>query len=133
VAVYGLGTSVGAEMISYSNVIFPEERSSLTNDAYRIVTLADGTSLEVREVVASYNESRKLVWHWFVVGERPVVNPFAAKALEALAFVTRSAVSERIVAVSTPLDEGAAQRLEAFIQAHGRCVVLGFPAEACGG
>lgn len=133
VAVYGLGTSVGAEMISFGNVIFPEEHSSLAVDAYHHLSLPDGTSLKVREVVAGYGGDRKLVWHWFVVGERPVLNPYATKALEALAFVTRSAHSERIVAINTPLDDAAAQRLEAFIQAHGRCVALGFPVEACGG
>lgn len=133
VSVYGLGTSVGAEMISYSNVIFPEEHESLAMEQHRVVTMPDGTSLKMREVVAGYNESRRLVWHWYVVGEQSVVNPFAAKALEALAFVTRSAQSERIVAISTPLDDSAARRLEAFLQAHGRCVALGFPVEACGG
>ena len=133
VAVYGLGTTVGAEMISYSNVMFPEEHGSLAEDAYHLLTLPDGTSFRVREVVAGYGGDRKLVWHWFVVGERPSLNPYATKALEALAFVTRSADSERIVAINTPLDDSAAQRLEAFILAHGRCVALGFPAEACGG
>jgi EpsI family protein len=120
-------------MISYSNVISPEEHGSLAEDAFHTVTLPDGASLEVRELVAGDGDARKLVWHWFVVGERPALNPFAAKALEALAFVMRSADTERIVAISTPLDEPAAQRLEAFIQAHGRCVALGFQAEACGG
>lgn len=133
VAVYGLGTSVGAEMVSYNNVIFSGERGSLFKDAHLVVTLPDGTALKVREVVASYNESRRLVWHWYVVGEQPVVNTFAAKALEVLAFIMRNADSERIVTISTPLDDSAARRLEAFLQAHGRCVALGFPVEACGG
>jgi EpsI family protein len=133
VAIYGLGTGVGAEMISYKNVIFPEEHGSLAEDAYHVLALPDGTSLKVREVVAEYSGDRKLVWHWFVVGEQPVVNPFTAKALEALAFVTRSAHSERIVAINTPLDDAAAQRLESFIRAYGNCVALGFPVEACGG
>jgi len=133
VAVYGLGTTVGAEMISYNNVIFLEERGSLAQDAQHVLTLPDGTSLKVRELVADDGAARKLVWHWYVVGEQPVVNPFAAKAFEALAFVTRSADSERIVAINTPLDDSAADRLEAFIQAHGRCAILGFPLEACGG
>jgi EpsI family protein len=133
VAVYGLGTTVGAEMISYNNVIFPDEHGSLAEDAVHTLTLRDGTSLKVREVIAGNGSDRKLVWHWFVVGERAVLNPFATKALEALAFVTRSADAERIVAINTPLDDSAAVRLEAFVQAHGRCVALGFPVEACGG
>ena len=133
VAVYGLGATVGAEMISYHNVISSADRGYLARDKHRVMSLPDGTSLKVREVVAGENEARKLVWHWFVVGERPAVNPFAAKALEAMAFVTRSAYSERIVAIHTPLDAAAAQRLEAFIETYGRCVALGFPAEACGG
>lgn len=133
VAVYGLGTTVGAEMISYNNVIFPEEHGSLADEAHHVVTLPDGTSFKVREVVGGYGGDRKLVWHWFVVGERPALNAYVTKVLEAMAFVSRSAESERIVAINTPLDDDAAQRLEAFIQAHGRCVALGFPVEACGG
>jgi len=62
-----------------------------------------------------------------------VVSPFHAKALEALAFVTGSAGSERIVAVSTLLDDTAARRLQAFVEADANCVRAGFSAEACGG
>ncbi len=133
VAVYGLGSSVGAEMISYSNVLFAEERGSLAKDVHRHVALPDGSSLKVREVEYGRDETRQLLWQWYVVGERPVLSQLATKALEAIAFVTRSSDSERIVTLSTPLDDSAAERLEAFIEAHDRCVVSGFPAEACGG
>jgi len=44
VAVYGLGTSSGAEMISFKNVIAAEERKSLARDVLRKLTLADGSS-----------------------------------------------------------------------------------------
>jgi len=132
VAVYGLGTSIGAEMISYNNVLFPEEQGSLAKDALREVRLEDGTTFKVREVVVGFNESRQLLWQWYVVGERPVLSPFATKALEALAFVTGSAHSERIITVSTQLDDGAPARLQSFVDSYGRCAVTGFSVEACG-
>ncbi len=80
-------------MISHGNIIDPEERGSLANDSHVAVTLADGSSLKVRELVVGDGVSRRLVWHWYVVGTRPVVSPFSAKALEAVAFVTGAPTS----------------------------------------
>jgi EpsI family protein len=133
VAVYGLGAAHGAEMISYGNVVSLNEKGSLARDERRVVPLPHGESLKVRELVLHEGEGPRLVWQWYVVGQRPAVSPYVTKALEALAFVTRSADSERVVTVSTPFDDGAAQRLEAFVTSNGRCVAHGFPVEACGG
>jgi EpsI family protein len=132
VAVYGLGNSIGAEMISHGNVIDPYERGSLAADSRTEVALADGSSLTVRELVVGDRGSRRLVWHWYVVGTQPVVNPFATKALEAIAFVTGGASFERIVTVSTPLDDQAHERLHSFVGSFDRCIAAGFAVEACG-
>jgi exosortase A len=131
VAVYGLGTSLGAEMISHGNIIYAAERGSLAQDMPRRVGLAGGSSLIVREILVPGQALNRLVWHWFVIGERAAGSEFAAKALEAAAFITGGADSERIVVISTPLDERAHERLEAFIQSHGKCVVMGFSGEVC--
>ncbi len=133
VAVYGLGTTAGTEMISYDNVVSRNEYGSLAEDERRRVVLADGGTLQVRQLVVPEYRGERLVWHWYVIGERQTTSPYVVKALEALAFVTRSTDSERIVTVSTPLDEGAQERLQAFIAAHGSCVATGFRAEACTG
>jgi exosortase A len=131
VAVYGLGTTVGAEMISYNNVLSANEHKSLASVVSRRVALPDGSTLDVREArIVERGESLR-VWYWFVVGDTPVTGEFAAKALEAIAFVTRSADSERIVTLSTPWDDDSGERLEAFVQAHGACVVQGFSPAAC--
>jgi exosortase len=93
--------------------------------------VTDGSTLDVREArIVERGESLR-VWYWFVVGDTPVTGEFAAKALEAIAFVTRSADSERIVTLSTPWDDDSGERLEAFVQAHGACVVQGFSPAAC--
>ena len=133
VAVYGLGTTAGTEMISYDNVVSRNEFGSLAEDERRRVPLGDGRTLVVRQLVVRDYGSERLVWHWYVIGARQTPNPYVVKALEALAFVTRSTDSERVVTVSTPLDEGAAARLEAFVGLHGACVASGFRAEACTG
>ena len=133
VAVYGLGTSAGTEMISYDNVVSRNEFGSLAEDERRRVPLGDGRTLVVRQLAVREYGSERLVWHWYVIGARQTPSPYAVKALEALAFVTRSTDSERVVTVSTPLDEGATARLEAFVGAHGACVASGFRAEACAG
>jgi EpsI family protein len=133
VAAYGLGATAGAEMISYDNVVSLSEHGSLAESQRRSLALPDGRTLVVREVVVRGGGGERLAWHWYVIGERQTPNPYVVKALEALAFVTRSTSYERVVTVSTPLDEGARARLEAFLEAHGACVATGFDAEACAG
>jgi len=132
VAAYGLGNSLGAEMISYRNIIATGEHKSLASEALRRIDAADGSeALLVRELTVTDGDRSRLVWYWFVVGDRPVASNLTAKALEALLFVTGGADSERIVALSTPSNDAAAQRLEAFVQAHLPCVVDGFQRESC--
>ena len=135
VAVYGLGATHGAEMISYSNVVSSEREGRVlpeTSDASSRCRRAN--VLEVRELVVHEGEGPRLVWQWYVVGERPAVSPYATKALEALAFVTRSADSERVVTVSTPFGRRCgADDWRSSSHRHGRCVAHGFPVEACGG
>lgn len=133
VAVYGLGTTAGAEMISYGNVVAPSEYGSLAEDERHRVALADGRSLPVRQLVVAEYRGQRLVWQWYVIGDRQTTSPYVVKALEALAFMTRSTDSERVVTVSTPLDDGAPARLQEFVAAHGWCAASGFRAEACGG
>jgi exosortase A len=131
VAVYGLGTSIGAEMISYSNVIDAQEHGSLAREDRVRRALPGGGSLVAREIIVNDAGGKRLVWHWFMVGNRPVVNEFAAKGLEAVAFITRGAHSARIVTLSTANDDEARERLTAFAQAHGGCITAGFDGEAC--
>lgn len=132
VAVYGLGSTLGAEMISYGNVIAESEHASLANDSRHPVQIGSGQSLIVRQLVVDDGGRERLVWHWYVIGEQPVVSQFAAKALEAAAFLTRGPVAERIVTLSTPMDDTAEQRLAEFLASHGACVASGFAVKACG-
>jgi EpsI family protein len=132
VAVYGLGGNMGAEMISYGNMLTPEEHRSLDAEARRSVPLAGGGKLDVREAHVPNAGEPRLVWYWFVVGERAATSPFVVKALEALSYVTRDADSERIIAIATHADDGAVRRLESFVIAHSGCVRGGFSTEACG-
>ena len=133
VAVYGLGVTQGAEMISYRNTVSPMERSSLVQSERRQLATPSGAVVNARQLTVPGPMGTRLVWHWFVVGEHATASEYKVKALEAVAFLTRSADSERIVTLSTPLDEGAAQRLQSFFEAHADCAASGFAAEACGG
>lgn len=131
VAVYGLGTSAGAEMIGYGNVLYAEEKEVVSAATVRRIELA-GETLEVREVLVPDGGRGRLVWHWFVVGDRTSTNPYAVKALEALAWITHEASHERVVTLATRAGVNAAATLEAFAAAHARCVATSFAAEACG-
>jgi exosortase A len=133
VAVYGLGVTQGAEMISYQNTVSPMELGSLVEAYQRRLVAPSGVTVNARELTMRDSTGTHLVWHWFVVGEHATANEYKVKALEAVAFLTRGADSERIVTLSTPLDEGARERLQSFFDAHAECAASGFAAEACGG
>lgn len=132
VAVYGLGSSQGAEMISFKNVLFEAEHVSLADSRSHIVLAGSHGPIKLREVKVPESDGTRLVWTWFVVGDRALTSDFAVKALEAAAFITRNAYSERVITISTPFDDGAQDRLQAFVTAHADCVAAGFAGEACG-
>lgn len=131
VGVYGLGVSGGAEMISYGNRIFAEEHRSLGRDELRTVTLAGGRSISVRSLRVDDGSGRHLVWYWFVVGDRVFTSPYAVKLQEALSFIVRRAVTERIVTLATPVGADDDATLVAFVAAHSACAGAGFAAEVC--
>jgi exosortase A len=133
VAVYGLGVTMGAEMVSYQNVVSRQEIGSLPQQARRTVPLPDGGALVVRALTVSESGGERLVWHWYVVGDRPTASPYGAKILEAIAFLTRSSHSGRVLVLSTPADDGATQRLESYVATFGDCVAKGFQPQACRG
>jgi exosortase A len=133
VGLYGLGTTAGAEMIRFENRLFPAEGGSLAQSATIDLLTSEGARLAVREVQGRSGGSVRLVWQWFVVGDRPMVSPYAVKAHEALALVTRGAKTERVIALSTTAGTGARERLQSFVNAHPSCVLSGFAIEACGG
>ena len=131
VGVYGLGVTAGAEMVAYQNRIATNEFERLAQTATRRVTLPDGNALRLNEVMLDEAPSGRIVWQWFVVGDRTSPDAFVVKMLEAWALVAGTATTERIVAISTPRDEGTEARLQAFLAAYGRCAVEGFPPAAC--
>ena len=133
VAAYGLGSIGGVEMISYDNVLFAGEHASVAATEVRQVALPSGRRLGVREVQVPYRGTTLLVWNWFLVGDRAATNDFVIKALEAAAFVLRTADFERIVTLATPLDDQARQRLQDFVAAHDDCIAAGLAVEACSG
>jgi exosortase A len=130
VAVYGLGRTQGAEMVSYSNMLTTADRKSLSAE----VSLRAGAGdheITVRELELLAGAETRLVWYWFVVGQRAVSGTFATKALEAAMVVTGGATSERIVVLSTPADDAARDRLARFVREHAACVTPGFQGTAC--
>jgi exosortase A len=133
VAVFGLGNTHGAEMISYGNVIDAGDFGSLAPESVVRVPLEGGRSLKVRERVVDGGDDRRLVWYWYVVGDRVATSPVETKALEALALLTRGATSERVVVLSTAEGPGDRKRMEAFVTAYSQCVQTGFSPEACSG
>lgn len=132
VGIYGLGTTTGAEMISFGNRVFPSESGSLARSSKVRLAMPDGAELVVRQLEGRSIGNEQLVWKWFVVGDRSLLSPYAVKAWEAAALVTRGAATERVITIGTVADSGARERLESFVLAHADCVGAGFSARACG-
>ena len=59
--------------------------------------------------------SQRLVWHWYVYGDRSLTSGFAIKALEATSWLTRDANLELIVTLATAYDDTAHDRLQSFL------------------
>jgi exosortase A len=131
VGLYGLGRTAGPEMISFNNRIAADDGNSLSDEVTRVVVLPDRRHLTIRERSVSDAGVRRLVWYWYIVGDRSVVGEIQVKALEALAIVRRDVSSERIVTLSTPGGAGASERLQAFLYEHGACLANGLDTEAC--
>jgi len=131
VAVYGLGRTQGAEMISHNNILTNKDRKSLASERKRRIG-GNGHEITVRDLTLDDGGKPRRVWYWYMVGDQAVTGALAAKALEAAMVVTRGASSERIVVISTPADESAAERLADFVGHHAACVTGGFQGEACG-
>jgi EpsI family protein len=132
VGVYSIGTSGGTEMISYNNRIFSDEHRILGSSRLRSVGVPGQAPLELREEALSQERDRRLVWYWFMVGDRRLTDSYSVKAYEALSMFVGGAVTERIVTLSTPIDGSEVSRLESFVASHANCVAAGFAYEACG-
>jgi exosortase A len=137
VGVYALGRPDLGEMINYRNRFYAQEHRSLLPERAVTLRLADGATLEARELVIPGREHDRMVWYWFMIGDRSTTSRSAAKALEALAVITRSAVSGRVITLATKVDprfadhDTARRRLERFVGHQPACIRDGFTPLAC--
>jgi EpsI family protein len=133
VAAFGLGLSGGAEMISYRNRLSEHEQESLLPQRDVLLELA-GTPFTVREFVVPGARGSRLAWRWYLVGERVFRFDSHVKAAEALAYLRGGDASDRVLVVSSPVEQSAdaaRTRLRAFIDDHAICVRSGFMPESC--
>jgi exosortase A len=137
VGVYALGRPDLGEMITYRNRLYAQEHRSLLPERAVTLRLADGATLEARELVIPEREHERLVWYWFMIGDRSATSRSAAKALEVLAVITRSAVFGRVITFATKVDpriedhDAARRRLERFVGNQPTCIRDGFTPRAC--
>ena len=133
VATYGIGMSHGSEMISYRNRLSQLERESLLPHRKRRISLPDG-ELAVREYLLHESSGTRVVWRWYMVGNRSYDSEFRVKAAEALAYLAGGDATDRVFVLSAladPNPEGASERLEAFVSAHADCILAGFAPGGC--
>lgn len=133
VATYGIGMSHGSEMISYGNRLSQRERESLLPHRKRLLRLPEG-DLAVREYVLRESSGTRVVWRWYMVGDRPYDSEFRVKAAEALAYLAGGNASDRVIVLSTlaePSPEVASERLESYVSDHAYCIVSGFAPAGC--
>jgi exosortase A len=134
VGLYELGKAGKEEMISYRNRLYLQEHRSLLAERPVAASVA-GATLSVREIVVPDADGDRVVWYWFMIGERVTASRSVAKAYEALAMITGRAQYGRVVTLATRADdtEAGRGRLESFVRDHGACVLGGFAPPHCTG
>lgn len=137
VGIYGLGAIDGPEMLAYSNRIAKDELHSVPEERKNSFARDTTESVVVVERALSGEDGPRLVWYWYMVGDRPASSRLAVKWWEARAFAGAKPVLERILTLSVPVDDGNFQEarhvLERFAQAHQECIVSGYSPDRCRG
>ena len=133
VAVYGLGRPLGAEMISYNNVVASSENGSLAVDARARFDLPDGGSLE--RARADAHESEVAAARLALVRRRRAAGGRSVRGQGARGDRIRHA-QRGLGAHRDPVDTCGRRRARATAvvrRSAWHCVARGFPVEACGG
>jgi EpsI family protein len=115
---YYRGQEPGAQMVSVRNALLPSEGSPWKNtrSVKRTVALGAG-ELPVIESRLASAYGNLLVWHWYWVDGRPVVNPYWAKLLQAQAVLAGRGDDAAVVMLYAPYDmhpEAAERTLHEF-------------------
>lgn len=136
VGLYELGKAGGQEMISYRNRLYLQEHRSLLAERPVAPQLDSvGTTLAAREIIVPDADGDRIVWYWFMIGEKVTTSRSVAKALEALAMIGGRAQYGRVITLATRAEDADAgrRRLASFIRDYGVCVRGGFAPAYCRG
>jgi EpsI family protein len=125
IGAYAVGSTSGAEMISYNNRLYGTAKSTVFTEQTRKVALGGGRTFEVREIPVTDGGNERLIWYWYEVGGRPTLNTLVVKWLEGLAFISNKHTLERVVAISSEGGslEDRRQHLGDFLRAHAGCLI----------
>lgn len=125
----------GSELVSSENRLFPAPEWREIGRGTRSVA-ARGRSFTVNTIEITDGRTARLVWYWYVVGEREHDAPWAAKLAELWLGLKARDAKSAVVAVATATDsapgrDGAATALTDLLDAHyDRVVAAVFPTRA---
>ncbi|OOG21963.1 hypothetical protein B1C78_15820 [Thioalkalivibrio denitrificans] len=110
----------GTEIVSWRNRMFDGDTWRRSSERAHTVERPDGSMLRVHETVMRAGTTRRVVWHWYQVGDHTTTRGIEVKLREAGAVFAGDGRGAFLVAVSTedaePLDP-ARERLTRFIGA----------------
>lgn len=96
----------GLEMINSSNQVYDGKIWSLVGEKDMAIELGSGLTLSVTETDLRLRHRKRLVWHWYKVGNMKTTSRNMAKIYEVLGILDGSGGDEYTVAISTEYDNG---------------------------
>jgi exosortase A len=95
----------GDELISSQNRLYDRKHWFHVSDQRRSISLAGDSVLSVHETyLRSSSGTRRLVWHWYRVGERATTNPYVVKLLEIINRLRGVDLGSALLAVASDYD-----------------------------
>jgi EpsI family protein len=111
----------GAELITSTNIMIEQKHRVWQNvGESRRVEPVGGAALPVKRTLLRSAPQRLVIWDWFVVGGRDVVNPYAGKLLQAREHILGRGDDGVAIIVAAPYagtPDAAEQALREFIAA----------------
>lgn len=120
-AVYRGAQVSGHDLLAYDNSLFDRDHWSGGGAGRRTVALANGDDLVVRQLVLRDGLQWRLVWYWYRVNDRRLIDKTRVRGWQAWMQLKGAPLTSAVIAVATDFHRGeriaAAAALERFTRA----------------
>jgi len=118
----------GYELIHFDNHLYDEERWAYDGESRHTLSLAPEQTLSIDETrLRSGRNRRRVLWHWYRIGETDTVSPVMAKLLEAWERLRGGTLGSYQFALASDYEfdpEEARQRLRTLLEALASSAIV---------